>query len=127
MPMRVLDEKILENFQLECLQDLKMDVAGDFREDKNLQGRLLAIFYAYYRYFQADYTRVDELRAGLKFCGSKTGFLAYGAFRTRDEEAISSDAPLALKSWSRWPAIRSKRRLPSERRLRRNMPRARSC
>ena len=44
MPMRVLDEKILENFQLECLQDLKMDVAGDFREDKNLQGRLLAIF-----------------------------------------------------------------------------------
>lgn len=80
MPMRVLDEKILENFQLECLQDLKMDVAGDFREDKNLQGRLLAIFYAYYRYFQADYTRVDELRAGLKFCGSKTGFLALWGF-----------------------------------------------
>lgn len=44
MPMRVLDEKILENFQLECLQDLKMDVAGDFREDKNLQGRLLPFF-----------------------------------------------------------------------------------
>ena len=97
MPMRVLDEKILENFQLECLQDLKMDVAGDFREDRNLQGRLLAIFYAYYRYFQADYTRVDELRAGLKFCGSKTGFLAYGAFRTRDEEAISSDAPPCIE------------------------------
>lgn len=92
-----MDEKILENFQLECLQDLKMDVAGDFREDKNLQGRLLAIFYAYYRYFQADYTRVDELRAGLKFCGSKTGFLAYGAFRTRDEEAISSDAPPCIE------------------------------
>lgn len=91
MPMRVLDEKILENFQLECLQDLRLDVTGDFKEDKNLQRRLLAIFYAYYRYFQADHTRVDELRAGLKFCGSKSGFLAYGAFRTRDEDAVSED------------------------------------